>query len=259
MARHNVTTHGPTELAYILDHATWTDDDFQEHVRDSRTSAWYRSNNSRLFARIDACNVALYTADDCQCIHTLRGTPPNKVTAVRFFHDNMRVAVGAENGDIEVFSTTTGNSRMRLQGFHRVKIVDFSMSPDGRFMISLDKDNTMVFHKLARPLQSDVLRRNMDHHLTQIAFSRKSTMFATADATGYVNIWDIDGLRVTHMIDFSLGSSLRIRFSDSDKSLCATTDNAVQLYDLVNQLIVDVHSLNEQTPRVLVGRHRPTD
>ncbi len=67
-------------------------------------------------------------------------------TAVSMSADGLFAVAGCENGEVRVFSASTGNECVRYRG-HTAEITSVSFTPDGKRVISCGKDNALRIWK----------------------------------------------------------------------------------------------------------------
>ena len=86
--------------------------------------------------------VRLWRVSDSNLIREHQGTAPGEVGSVAFTPDGQYLAIGWNNGDLELRRTSDGSSVQTLKAHTRV-VRTLSFSRDGRRLVSGAEDKTI--------------------------------------------------------------------------------------------------------------------
>ncbi len=189
----------PTDLAWSPTGATLATSEEDGSIRlwdGERGTPRHRLGRHQGMARSlrfspDGGKLASVGADGLR-VWDLTGGPPAQLgggpaRALAWLPDGRRVAVGREDGAVEVMELS-GAAR-RIEDAHRGPVQALAVSPDGRLLATGDRDGAVVVHDLA----GGGARRMPDAHSERIgslAFSRDGRLLASGGADRAIRLWD---------------------------------------------------------------------
>ncbi|KAF3152699.1 hypothetical protein TWF569_002998 [Orbilia oligospora] len=201
----------------------------------------FNCNSSKTNFEIwDAITSAYYTLQ-----LVLQGEASEGIEAICLLKDGTRVALGLENGLIEIWDCnpkiTTSNRIRRLKG-HTESVESMSLSSDGLQLASASQDNTIKIWNTA----TGTCTKTLDVELywrSPIAFSNngKRIAFASTDSS-CLKVWDITSDPSAHIYQTLHGHSDKITsisFSKDDKRIASGSfDNIVKISDTTNGILL---------------------
>ncbi len=106
---------------------------------------------------------------------------------------------------------------------HNNLVRQFTLSPDGKKLVSVSHDATIIVWDFVSRARLATLKHNNQQRITAVAFAPDSQSFATACADGKVNVWDAKSYALQVVVPGSESGVNRILFSPNGRWLLTAT------------------------------------
>ena len=148
--------------------------------------------------------------------------------ALDFAPDGRRIAVAAQDCNIYVFDTLTGQPVV-LRG-HRDQTHKVKISPDGRYVLSGTWSGQAGLWDLENGTSK--LWQAHEDYVNSTVFSPDGERFATSSRDGSIRLWSTAGQEQLQVMDVSSGTIYMMVFSGDGKQLMsASGDGTVRIWD----------------------------
>ncbi len=113
------------------------------------------------------------------------------IWAVAISADDMKVAIGLENGALKVLDSWTGETLFEDTRAHTRTVYSVEFSPDGKRLVTGSWDNTIRLWNIENwaPIGSPAEEHLME--VTSFAFSRNGQQLLSGGGEGTVRLWDV--------------------------------------------------------------------
>lgn len=173
--------------------------------------------------------LAVYLWETGQRSHRWRGHKEG-ATAVAAL-EGSRFLSGGKDGLIKLWSLAGGRALRTLRG-HEGEIVDLVVTPDGTRLASGSLDGTIQLWDLSResPMQS---LSGCPERIHQVLISPDGKFLVAAGVKPEVVIWDWESGKLVRNLSLSIGGvAPRLAISPDSRSMAASSDSEIQLFDL---------------------------
>ncbi len=149
-------------------------------------------------------------------------TVSSKISALAFPPKGPEVALGFDDGQVEIWDFSTGMRLAKVAG-HRGMVHDLKYSRDGRWLVSGAHDSTARLWDLRTRTELARLKGHKQAVFT-VEFSMDDSRIATAGADGTIKLWD----RITHQEVLSLKGhihNIAMAFLEDGRTLVSASDD----------------------------------
>ncbi|KAF3215340.1 hypothetical protein TWF191_009319 [Orbilia oligospora] len=210
----------------------------------------FNCNSSKTNFEIwDAITSAYYTLQ-----LVLQGEASEGIEAICLLKDGKRVALGLENGLIEIWDCNpkipASNRIRRLKG-HTESVDSMSLSNDGLQLASASQDNTIKIWNTATVKISDttsgILLQTLLGHtdpIQAVAFSDDGALVASGSNDNTIRIWESDSPALDEISDDHMHTSsvTAIAFSkDGEQIASGSSDMTIKIWSISGAFIQALH------------------
>lgn len=164
---------------------------------------------------------------------TAKGSPVvNGVAVVAISPDGKLLAGGNENGQIDIWDTSTGNIHRTLRGRPGMGITKVSFSPDGKTLASAGQDSVVRIWNLANGKIIQEFNGH-EHSVLTLAFSPDGKTLASGGEDTRIILWDVATGRFIENLTGHDNFIESIAFSPDGNTLAsASKDTRIKLWDV---------------------------
>ncbi len=132
--------------------------------------------------------VDIYAATDgSKLVDTLK--LDNSVTSVAFSPNGAKLALGMDNGKIEIYTTTKGFTTL---GYQASRVNNFAWLPDNRSLASTGQDQMITIWNTDLIKMQTQFKKNAFGKSDSVAISPDGKLLAASERLGQIEVWDLE-------------------------------------------------------------------
>ncbi|MDD1431956.1 P-loop NTPase fold protein [Dolichospermum sp. ST_sed6] len=158
---------------------------------------------------------------DCQ-VYTVAVSP----------QERQRIAVGLQDGTIEIWNVLTGTKWLTCQGSHDYSVLSVSFSPDGQTLASSGDDNKIKLWEIETGREIRTLIGH-DSNVNSVSFSPDGQTLASGGGDNKIKLWEVETGNQIRTLSGHNGYVNSVGFSHDGQTLVSgSCDKKIKLWEV---------------------------